>query len=50
MEGLLEPSIFESENVHLSRVLDADEVKKVVWEMNAHKAPGRDGLPGLFFK
>ena len=50
MEGLLEPKVFDSENALLSRVPDADEVKKVVWEMNSHKALGPDGLPGLFFK
>jgi hypothetical protein len=50
MEGLLESKVSDSENALLSRVPDADKVKKVVWEMNSHKAPGPDGLPGLFFK
>jgi hypothetical protein len=50
MEGLLESKVSDAENALLSRVLDADQVKKVVWEMNSHKAPGPDGLPGLFFK
>ena len=50
MDGLLEPSISESKNTRLSSVPNADEVNKVVQEMNAHKALVPDGLPGLFFK
>ncbi len=50
LEGLMQPCISTAENLSLSRIPDAKEIKDVVWEMNAMKAPGPDGLPGIFFK
>ena len=50
LERLIDPSITEAENDLLSRIPEVDEIKKVVWEMNSHKASGPDGFPSLFFK
>ena len=46
----MQPCISTAENLSLSRIPDAKEIKDVVWEMNAMKAQGPDGLPGIFFK
>ena len=50
LEGLVSPCISDLENFDLSRILDASEIKNMVWDMNPLKAPGPDGFPGLFFK
>ncbi len=50
LERLIDPSITEAENALLSRISEADEIKKVVQEINSHKAPGPNGFPSLFFK
>jgi hypothetical protein len=50
LEGLIDSSIIEAENDLLFRIPKADEIKKVVSEMNSHKAPSPDGFPGLFSK
>uniref|UniRef100_A0A2N9GPX3 Reverse transcriptase zinc-binding domain-containing protein n=1 Tax=Fagus sylvatica TaxID=28930 RepID=A0A2N9GPX3_FAGSY len=50
LEGLFTPCITELENTNLSRVPELSEIKEVVWDMHPMKAPGPDGLPGLFFK
>ena len=50
LEGLISPCISANENFELTRILNAEEIKKVVWDMNPLKAPGPDGFPGLFFR
>ena len=40
LEGLIDLSITKAKNALLSRVPEADKIKKVVWEMYFHKAPG----------
>jgi hypothetical protein len=50
LDELFSPCISEAENNDLSRVPDFQEVGDVVWSMHPLKAPGPDGLPGLFFK
>ena len=50
LEGLMEPCISIAENLSLSQIPNAKEIKDVVWEMNDMKAPGPDGLPRIFFK
>ena len=50
LEDLVVPSITEGENLELSRVLEPEEIRGIVWEMNPWKAPSPDGLPGLFLK
>ena len=50
LEGLMPPCISLEENIKLVRFPDMEEIKAVIWELNPMKAPGPDGLPGLFFK
>ena len=45
----MQPCISTAENLSLSQIPDAKEIKDVVWEMNAMKALGPDGLLGIFF-
>ena len=47
---LLSPCISEAENAEFSNIPEPLEIKKAVWEMHPLKAPGPNGLPGLFFK
>lgn len=42
--------ISREENAEISRVPNPQEIKDVIWDMHPLKAPGPDGLPGLFFK
>ena len=50
LEGLMPPCISLKKNIKLVRIPDIEEIKAVIWELNPMKAPGPDGLPGLFFK
>jgi hypothetical protein len=50
LEGLMPPCISLEENIKLVRILDMEEIKAVIWELNPMKTSGPDGLPGLFFK
>lgn len=34
----------------LTSVPKAEEIRKVIFEMNPLKAPGPDGMPGLFYR
>jgi hypothetical protein len=50
LENLIEACITDTENESLCLVPSGDEIKRVVFETNPLKAPGPDGLPGLFYK
>ena len=50
LEGLIEATISVEENDIICRVPTEDEIRKVVFEMHPLKAPGPDGLPGLFYR
>uniref|UniRef100_A0A2N9J1A1 Reverse transcriptase domain-containing protein n=1 Tax=Fagus sylvatica TaxID=28930 RepID=A0A2N9J1A1_FAGSY len=50
LECLLSPCISQSDNSELTKIPDPIEIKEVVWAMHPLKAPGPDGLPGIFFK
>uniref|UniRef100_A0A2N9G4J9 Reverse transcriptase zinc-binding domain-containing protein n=1 Tax=Fagus sylvatica TaxID=28930 RepID=A0A2N9G4J9_FAGSY len=50
LEDLIEACISDAENEALCSVLSEYEIKRAVFEMNPLKAPGPDGLPGLFYK
>ena len=38
------------ENEELTGIPSAEEIKKVVFDMNPLKAPSPDGMPGLFYR
>ena len=46
----MEAVITGAENEEICRVPTADEIRRIVFEMQPLKAPGPDGLPGLFYK
>uniref|UniRef100_A0A2N9FR65 Reverse transcriptase domain-containing protein n=1 Tax=Fagus sylvatica TaxID=28930 RepID=A0A2N9FR65_FAGSY len=50
LEGLIQPCIEELENERLCRVPSVEEIKGTVWEMNPWKAPGPNGMPGVFYQ
>ena len=50
LEGLMPPCISLKENIKLVHIPDMEEIKAMIWELNPMKAPGPDGLHGLFFK
>jgi hypothetical protein len=50
LEDLILPSISEVENEDLTRILEINEIKEVVWEMYPRKSPEPDGFLGLFYK
>lgn len=47
---MIEPCISAQENEMLTSVPKAEEIRKVIFEMNPLKAPGPDGMPGLFYR
>ncbi len=50
LENLFILTISTEDNINIAGVPDYKEVKDVIWSMHPLKAPGPDGLPGLFFK
>ena len=50
LEGLIKATISVKENDIIYRVPTEDEIRRVVFEMHPFKAPGPDGLPGLFYR
>ena len=50
LDGLIEPCISAQENNMLITVPSAEDIKRVVFEMHPLKAPGPDGMPGLFYR
>ncbi|XP_075650207.1 uncharacterized protein LOC142620781 [Castanea sativa] len=50
LDGLIEPCISAQENEMLTVVPSADDIRRVVFEMHPLKAPGLDGMPGLFYR
>lgn len=47
---LMEPVISEQENSSLCSIPSPEEIKKIVRLMNPLKAPGPDGMPGVFYR
>ena len=50
LDGLIEPCISAQENNMLITMPSAEDIKRVVFEMHPLKAPGPDGMPGLFYR
>ena len=50
LEKPIEPSISAAENAKLLKIPSEGEIQRTIFEMNPLKAPGLDGMPGLFFK
>ena len=50
LENIISPCITVQENAKLSRIPTQAEIKDVLSQMEAQKAPGSDGLPMLFYK
>lgn len=50
LEGLIQPIFTERDSMELERIPSTEEVRKTVWEMHELKAPGPDGLQGVFYK
>ncbi|KAK2642389.1 hypothetical protein Ddye_024152 [Dipteronia dyeriana] len=48
LEGV-QPKLSSDLSRYLDSIFTTEEVKKSVFEMGAMKAPGRDGLPALFY-
>lgn len=46
--NLISPIIIDQENKKVLKIPDEEEIRQVVKSMNALKAHGPDGLPGLF--
>ena len=50
LDGLIEAAISEEENESICRVPSGEEIRKIVFEMHPLKAPGPDGLSGIFYR
>lgn len=50
LEGLITATISDSENAELTAIPSVDEIKCTVFSMHAHKSPGPDGFPPLFYQ
>lgn len=50
LEGLIDKCVEESDNSRIEAIPTEDEIKRTVWEMHELKAPGPDGLQGVFYK
>jgi hypothetical protein len=50
LEHFVTACVIERENLELFCIPKPQEIKEVVWERYPLKAPGPNGLPGLFFK
>ena len=50
MEKLIEPCISAVEYAMLLKIPSEEEIRKTIFEMNPLKAPGPDGMSGLFLK
>lgn len=50
LEGLCEKQISDEENAALCNIPTALEVRKCVFEMHPLKAPGPDGMSGIFYR
>ena len=48
--NLMLPVISPEDNAELCKILSAEEIKNVIFNMQSLKAPGPDGLPPLFYK
>ena len=50
LEGLIQPVVNAHDNRLLLETPSMEEIQKTVWKMHALKAPGPDGLQGIFYK
>nr|XP_028947429.1 uncharacterized protein LOC114820607 [Malus domestica] len=48
--GVIPPMVSEEENLSLSCLPSADEIRSVVFSMDPSSAPGPDGFPGSFYQ
>ncbi|KAM2909038.1 hypothetical protein COP2_048488 [Malus domestica] len=48
--GVIPPMVSEEENLSLSCLPSADEIRSVVFYMDPSNAPGPDGFPGSFYQ
>lgn len=44
------PLITEDDNLHMTQILQATEIKEEVWQLDPHSAAGPDGYHGNFFR
>lgn len=49
LQELIKPLISVEENQRLCTLPSYEEIKRVVFQLGAHKAPGPDGFLALFF-
>ena len=47
---VITPVVNETMSLHLESLILQSEIEKAVKNMGAHKAPGEDGFPGIFFQ
>jgi hypothetical protein len=50
LEGVIDKSIGDEDNRRIEAIPTEAEIKKTVWNMAELKAPGPDGLQGIFYK
>uniref|UniRef100_A0A803P7K6 Reverse transcriptase domain-containing protein n=1 Tax=Cannabis sativa TaxID=3483 RepID=A0A803P7K6_CANSA len=50
LEGLISPTISMEENMSLCAVPSNEEIRNKVFQMHPLKAPGPDGMSGIFFR